>query len=107
MTASSNVPEVSVNSKPITPRRGVVSLTGYGIVARVDRGHLVLRDAVGSEQREGRFPRIGHGIKRLVIVGCDGLISLAALRWLHDQRATWRPSKIGRASCRERVYGPV
>jgi len=66
-----------------------VSLTGYGIVARVDRGHLVLRDAVGSEQREGRFPRIGHGIKRLVIVGCDGLISLAALRWLHDQRAAF------------------
>ncbi|MGH7487417.1 MAG: CRISPR-associated endonuclease Cas1, partial [bacterium] len=91
MAASLNVPEISAPFKiePLTPRHGVISLTGYGVIARVDRGHLVLRDAIGHEQREGRFPRIGHNIKRLVIVGCDGMISLAALRWLHDQRAAF------------------
>jgi CRISPR-associated endonuclease Cas1 len=34
-----------------------------------------------------RFPRVGHGIRRIVIVGSDGVISLSALRWLHDQDA--------------------
>ena len=34
-------------------------------------------------------PRVGHGLKRLVIVGSDGFISLAALQWLADQDASF------------------
>src|SRR5262249_46198871 len=37
----------------------------------------------------GRFARIGHGLKRLVVVGSDGMISFAALRWLADQNASF------------------
>src|SRR5262245_49956073 len=91
MAASPNVPElpISHNFQRLTPRHGVLTLSGYGILARVDRGHLILRDGIGKELREARFSRVGHGLRRLVVIGNDGMISLAALRWLHDQRAAF------------------
>jgi CRISPR-associated endonuclease Cas1 len=91
MAASDTVTELSesLNSRPLVPRRGVVTLSGYGIVARVERGHLILKDAIGPEQREARFARIGHGLRRVVVIGNDGMISLSALRWLHDQKAAF------------------
>src|SRR5467141_4620142 len=73
----------------ILPRLGVVTLFGYGISARVDRGHLILEDGIGPRRRLGRFSRIGHGLKRLVVIGSDGAVSLAALRWLADQDAAF------------------
>jgi CRISPR-associated endonuclease Cas1 len=73
----------------LTPRHGVVTLFGYGTSVRVDRGHLVLEDGIGAVRRKGRFSRVGHGLQRLVIVGSDGNVSLAALRWLADQNAAF------------------
>src|SRR5438477_1804307 len=73
----------------VAPRSGVVTLCGYGIQARVDRGHLLLEDGIGANRRRVRFPRIGHGLKRLVVIGSDGMVSLAALRWLADQDAAF------------------
>jgi CRISPR-associated endonuclease Cas1 len=73
----------------IKPKFGVVTLSGYGISARVERGHLVLEDGIGLERREARYPRVGHGLKRLVVIGSDGNVSLAALRWLADQNAAF------------------
>src|SRR5580700_6970680 len=71
------------------PRHGVVTLFGYGIQVRVDRGHLVMEDGIGADRRRVRFPRVGHGLKRLVVIGSDGVVSLAALRWLGDQKAAF------------------
>ncbi len=73
----------------LQPRHGVITLYGYGISVRVDRGHLILHDGIGAAQREGRFARVGHGIRRLVVIGNDGMVSLAALRWLADQDAAF------------------
>jgi CRISPR-associated protein Cas1 len=73
----------------ITPRHGVVTLFGYGIQVRVDRGHLLLEDGIGPNRRSARLPRVGHGLKRLVVIGSDGMVSLAALRWLADQDASF------------------
>jgi len=73
----------------LVPRHGVATLYGYGISARVEHGHLLLEDGIGSFRRRGRFPRVGHGLRRLVVIGSDGLISLAALRWLADQDAAF------------------
>src|SRR6266852_5183602 len=73
----------------ITPRHGVVTLCGYGIGVRVDRGHLILEDGIGPRRRLGRFARIGHGLKRLAVIGSDGAVSLAAMRWLADQDAAF------------------
>ncbi len=64
-------------------------LFGYGIRVQVERGHLTIEDGIGSDRRQARFSRIGHGLRRLVVIGCDGMVSLAALRWLADQDAAF------------------
>ena len=74
---------------PILPRQGVVTLYGYGTRLSVERGHLILEDRIGPTHRTGRFPRVRHGIKRVVAIGSDGSVSLAALRWLADQDAAF------------------
>lgn len=71
------------------PRHGVISLSGYGISVRVDKGHLVLEDGIGPDRRKSRLPRVDHGLKRLVVIGSDGIVSLTALRWLADQKASF------------------
>ena len=40
-------------------------------------------------RRRARLPRVGHGLRRLVVVGNDGVVSLSALRWLADQDAAF------------------
>jgi CRISPR-associated endonuclease Cas1 len=71
------------------PKHGVITLSGYGIAARVNRGHLILEDGIGADRISCRLPRVGHGLKRLVVIGSDGNVSLAALRWLADQKASF------------------
>jgi CRISPR-associated endonuclease Cas1 len=71
------------------PRSGVVTLFGYGIKINVERGHLTLEDGIGTDRHRWRFPRVGHGLRRLVVIGNDGFVSLAALRWLADQDAAF------------------
>lgn len=96
MAASVTVPQISssLNSstdlpRALTPSRGIVTLFGYGVSVRVDRGHLVVEDGIGSARRRARFARVGHGLRRLVVIGADGSVSLAALRWLADQKAAF------------------
>jgi CRISPR-associated endonuclease Cas1 len=91
MAATQNVPQhpEHCNFIPITPHRGVVTVYGYGINVSVDRGHLAVEDGIGRDRRETRFPRVGHGLRRLVVIGSDGTVSLAALRWLADQDAAF------------------
>ena len=67
-------------------RSGVLTLSGYGIKILVDRGHLLLEDGIGVDRKRARIARIGHGISRIVLIGSDGLASLAALRWMSDQQ---------------------
>ena len=73
----------------IVPRHGTVTLFGYNIQVRVDRGHLLLECGIGPDRRYARLSRVGHGLKRLVVIGSDGMVSLAALRWLADQDAAF------------------
>jgi CRISPR-associated endonuclease Cas1 len=82
---------VSTPTQPslISPIHGVLTLRGYGIQVRVDRGHLIVEDGIGADRQRARFPRVGHRLKRLVVIGSDGVISLAALRWLADQDAAF------------------
>jgi CRISPR-associated endonuclease Cas1 len=80
---------ISVSPADLPVRQGVVTLFGYGTSVRVERGHLVLEDGIGTDRRQARFPRVGHGLRRLVVIGSDGMISLAALRWLADQDASF------------------
>jgi len=92
-------------SELIVPSHGVVTLFGYGIQVRVDRGHLLLEDGIGPDRRCARFPRVGHRLKRLVVIGSDGMVSLAALRWLADQDVAF--SMLERDGKVLAVTGPV
>jgi len=93
MAATQTVPQVvpsrNLPAEIVEPRHGVVTLFGYGIRIQVERGHLVLKDGIGSQRREGRFSRIENNLKRLVVIGSDGAVSLAALRWLADRDAAF------------------
>src|SRR3954465_682043 len=89
MTATTNVFHLPSRSKPLIHKSGVLTLSGFGIRVRVHKGHLEIEDGVGMERRTLRLARVGHGLRRLVIIGADGMISLAALRWLADQDAAF------------------
>jgi CRISPR-associated endonuclease Cas1 len=89
MAATKTVSQLSQFHNSLTPRHGVVTLLGYGIQVRIDRGHLLLEDGIGPDRRQVRLPRVGHGLRRLVVIGSDGMVSLSALRWLSDQDAAF------------------
>jgi CRISPR-associated endonuclease Cas1 len=89
MTPTENVRQLTQSHNSTVPRHGVLTLFGYGIRVHLDRGHLLIEDGLGQDRRRTRLPRVGHGLKRLVVIGSDGMISLAALRWLADQDASF------------------
>src|SRR5437016_10770123 len=89
MAATKNVYQLQESHNSTGPRHGVLILFGFGSQVRVDRGHLLVEDGIGTKRRRLRFARVGHGLKRLVVIGADGMISLAALRWLADQDAAF------------------
>ncbi len=72
----------------LVPRNGVLVLSGITSVS-VEKGHLLTHDGRGRERRTGRFPRGSLDLRRLVVLGHDGSVSLAALRWLSDVGASF------------------
>jgi len=89
MAASATVSQLSQSRNLLIPRNGSVTLYGYGIRVFVDRGHLNVEDGIGPDRRKYRFARVRHGLRRLVVIGSDGMVSLEALRWLADQNAAF------------------
>jgi CRISPR-associated endonuclease Cas1 len=87
MAATKTVSQLAQSHNSV-PRNGILTLVGYGISASVDKGHLIVEDGIGAERYHYRLPRIGHRLKRLIVVGLDGQITLAALKWLRDQDVT-------------------
>ena len=84
MAASRTLPHSRVICKS-----GVVVLNGWGIRVQVNAGHLLLHDGIAHERRTIRLPRVNHGLKRLVLIGSDGFITLEALRWISDVGAAF------------------
>src|SRR5712691_7579614 len=70
-------------------KHGVLTVWGYGIRVQVNAGHLLLHDGIADERRTIRLPRVNHGLKRLVMIGSDGFITLEALRWISDVGAAF------------------
>ncbi len=70
-------------------KSGVLTLYGFGIRVRVDRGHLFAEWGVGLRRYQARLPRVNRGLKRLVLIGSDGYITLEALRWISDVGAAF------------------
>ncbi len=89
MAASRTLPQPYLSRKSPVGKSGVLALSGFGIKVRVQCGHLEIEDGIGPERRRIRLARVGHGLKRLIVIGSDGFISLAALEWLADQDASF------------------
>lgn len=104
---SSQICNPADSTELLVARHGVVTLFGYGITVRVDRGHLILEDGIGADRRKARFPRVGHGLQRLVVIGADGMVSLAALRWLADQDAAFCDAGSRRVRACHNRAGPL
>jgi CRISPR-associated endonuclease Cas1 len=73
----------TVSSSPAI-KNGVLVLSGYGLRIIVVRGHLAVSDGICEDRRRIRLPRATCGLKRLVVLGHTGFITLEALRWLQD-----------------------
>jgi CRISPR-associated endonuclease Cas1 len=64
-----------------TSAAGVCVADGMGLSIRVDRSALVVEDGMGPHRRARRFDRATHGLRRLVILGSTGNVSIDALTW--------------------------
>ena len=105
MGAFSTVSQQGVSRKSPISRTGILTLTGFGIRVRMQCGHLEIEDGIGSDRRKLRLARVGHGLKRLVLIGSDGFITLEALRWLSAQDVAFSMlQRDGKVLC---VTGPV
>src|SRR5215469_3530890 len=87
MAAAHNLPHPLPTSQ--ISKSGVLALCGYGIRITMQAGHLQLEDGIGLERRRLRLPPVNHRLKRLVCIGEDGFVSLAALRWLSEVGASF------------------
>jgi CRISPR-associated endonuclease Cas1 len=89
MAASGTLPQPDFPRKSPIGRRGVLTLTGFGIKIRMQAGHLEIEDGIGPERRTIRLARVGHNLKRLVCISEDGFATLAALKWISDIGASF------------------
>jgi CRISP-associated protein Cas1 len=71
-----------------TTNPDVVIASGYGVRVYVERGHLVVHDGLGRDRSTCRFNRATAGVKRIVLIGHTGFITLDALRWIRDVGAS-------------------
>ncbi|MGH2842708.1 MAG: CRISPR-associated endonuclease Cas1, partial [Solirubrobacteraceae bacterium] len=67
---------------------GIVVAHGYGLKISVQHGHLVVEDGFGRQRRSRRYHRTDR-LRRLVVIGRSGYVSLDALRWLKDTGAAF------------------
>jgi CRISPR-associated endonuclease Cas1 len=103
MAASSTLPHSF--SAPQISKSGVLTLYGFGVRVTMHTGHLQVEDGIGHERRTLRLPRVNHKLKRLVCIGDDGFVTLAALRWLSDVGASFAMlDRLGKVRV---VTGPV
>ncbi len=89
MAASGTLPHLVPSIKSPIGKTGTLALSGFGIKVRMHCGHLETEDGIGPDRRKIRLARIGHGLKRLVLIGSDGFVTIEALRWIADQDAAF------------------
>jgi CRISPR-associated endonuclease Cas1 len=87
--ASQHLQQSPTSRKSPISKNGVLTIHGFGVRVRMQSGHLEVDDGVAMDRRKIRLARVGHGLRRLVCVSDDGTVSLAALRWLAEQKAAF------------------
>jgi CRISPR-associated endonuclease Cas1 len=78
------IDSVAVWPEELVPPGGVLVLSGYGLSVRVWRGRLRVADGIGRARREAIVLRATGRLRRLVVLGHTGSVSLEAIRWLAD-----------------------
>lgn len=78
------MPPQDTQTQQLEPRNGVLVVDGYGISLRTHNGHLTVEAGVGRNRATSRFPRVHHGLSRIVLLGTTGYVTLEAIRWLDD-----------------------
>jgi len=68
---------------------GILVVSGYGIRISVWRGRLRVDDGAGSSRRSVLLHRATSRLKRLVIIGHTGSISLEVFQWLAGIKAAY------------------
>ena len=71
-----------LNRTPADP--SVMILDGFGLTLKVHRGHMVAEDGYGTTRRSRTLYRAERNVRRIIILGTTGSISIAALRWCAD-----------------------
>jgi CRISPR-associated protein Cas1 len=105
MVALPTVQQPSTFRKSSISKSGVLTIHGFGIRVRMQSGHLEIEDGIGPDRRKIRLARVGHGLKRLVLIGSDGFITLEALHWFSAQDVAFvMLERNGKVVC---VTGPV
>lgn len=67
----------------------IIVASGFGLKVYVERGHLVVHDGTGSSRETRSFGRATSGLKRVIVIGHTGFVTLEALRWIRDVGATF------------------
>src|SRR5437870_3039829 len=88
MAASPTIPRTPAVSQ--LSKHGVLCLWGFGVKVRLDKNHFCAEWGVGLKRYQVRLSRVdGHKLKRVILLGSDGYISLEALRFISDVGATF------------------
>jgi CRISPR-associated endonuclease Cas1 len=66
----------------LDPHFGVVVADGYGIKIRVWHRQLIIEDGFGRGRRRRTFARATSKLRRLVLLGHTGYVTLEAINWL-------------------------
>jgi CRISPR-associated endonuclease Cas1 len=73
----------------IVPKNGILVLSGYGVDIRVWRGRLCVDRGFGRSREQALVHRATGRLRRLVVLGHTGCITLEAIRWLIDVGASY------------------
>ena len=82
--SESDIADVGANLRDTYARdtvAGVCVVDGMGLGLSVNRGALVVEDGIGPHRRTRRFDKATHGLRRLVVIGSTGHVTLDALTW--------------------------
>ena len=74
---------ITVNTQ-MHPAERVLVVSGYGVRVHVERGQLVIEDGIADDRRRLCIPRVSPDLKRLIVLGHVGTVSLDAQKWLHQ-----------------------
>ena len=60
----------------------VCVVDGHGVAITMNAGQLLVKDGIGRSRRTRRYARATHGLRRVVVLGSSGTMTIEAIKWL-------------------------